>query len=211
MSKTVYISTGNSHKFAELSFFAQKVFPQHQIFMQPVEGLEETGTTFVGNARLKAEALMKQLKQSGKSDFYVLGDDSGLCVEGLDGSPGIYSSRYSGEGATDSSNVQKLLGALEPYPQGHANRRAHFVCALILQKDGGDTAQDSQEFVAEGKMHGAIATSVSGQGGFGYDPVFVPQGQTKSLAEYPEAQKNQISHRYHAFANLKDLLGGELS
>jgi len=203
MQEKLYISTGNKSKFAELAYFTHQLFPKKQILMQSVPGLEETGSTFVENARLKAEALTVSLQTKHNKTFYVLADDSGLCVAGLGGAPGLYSARYSGQQASDMSNMQKLLKALEQLSDSDPGRKAFFVCALVLLRI--ENAEIT-ECIAEGRMHGLIARSPSGTEGFGYDPVFIPDGHGQSLATLSEAEKAKISHRSRAFAKLKTAL-----
>ncbi len=213
MPETLYISTGNKSKFAELCYFAAQVFPGMDIKMSTVEGLEETGLTFVENARLKARALLAKLHNESRGQdaqsFWVLADDSGLCVDGLEGAPGLYSARYSGAGATDVSNTVKLLLALKSFSESDPHRNAKFVCALVLCRWDNEKAkkEEIKEFSAEGEMPGRILLSASGDKGFGYDPVFCPEGHDRSLAELSEGEKNKISHRYRAFAELKKALG----
>ncbi|MDQ3757800.1 MAG: RdgB/HAM1 family non-canonical purine NTP pyrophosphatase [Actinomycetota bacterium] len=152
-----------------------------------VPEVEETGSTLVDNARLKAQALMAATGEAAVSD------DTGLEVVALDGAPGVYSARYAGEGATYADNVAKLLDAL----RGSTERRARFrTVALALFPDG-------REVVAEGTVDGLIAESPRGEGGFGYDPVFVPDdGDGRTFAELTPDEKNAISHRGRAFRAL---------
>lgn len=149
----------------------------------------ETGTTFVENARIKAK-MMKSL-QPGQ---WAMGEDSGLEVEGLNNLPGIHSARYAGPKAADSENVAKLLKMMSL--RSATNRKARFVCALVVYDPQG------QEHVFEGVMEGEIARKVAGQMGFGYDPVFIPTGETKTLAELGPGFKNKSSHRANAIRKL---------
>ena len=125
----------------------------------------------------------------------IIADDSGLCVDALDGAPGVYSARYSGPDATSEKNNLKLLESLK----GVENRAAHFVCVLALMHNG-------LEYVFEGKVQGTIATSLSGSEGFGYDPLFIPEGYDKSFADLDPAIKKEISHRANAVKQLKNFL-----
>jgi XTP/dITP diphosphohydrolase len=141
----------------------------------------EDAATFEGNARKKALALY------GATGLAVLADDSGLTVEALDGAPGVYSARFAGEDATDADNNAKLLAELAEVPA--AGRGAAFVCCMVLVLGEDDVR------VAEGRFTGQISESVRGEGGFGYDPVFIPDGWERTLAEGTLEEKNRISHR----------------
>jgi XTP/dITP diphosphohydrolase len=146
----------------------------------------ETGSTFAENARVKARFGREVL---ARDDVWVLGEDSGLEVDALDGAPGILSARYSGEGAGDEANLRKLLGELA----GQAtDRQARYVCELVGIGPG------SAEIRATGELRGRIAEAPAGSGGFGYDPVFVPEGEERTVAELGDAWKAEHSHRSHA-------------
>lgn len=151
----------------------------------------ETGKTFIETATQKSLFYGKLVP-----DIYTVGDDSGLVVEALYGGPGIYSSRYSGPGATDEKNIVKLMGQL----QGIENRKAKFVTAVCLSKNG----QVIQTFT--GEVEGIIIDEKRGNGGFGYDPVFYYPPLKKTFAELTTEEKNQISHRAQAFQKLKAFL-----
>ena len=151
----------------------------------------ETGNTFYENALIKAKSL-----KSVKSDVWVLADDSGLEVEALGGLPGVYSSRYAGPKATDAENLNKLLKIL--HLKGVSDRRARFHCSLVAISPTGEI----KHFQAQ--LPGQIATSPKGQMGFGYDPIFIPEGQNQTLAELGPAFKNQHSHRARAFKAFVD-------
>lgn len=153
----------------------------------------ETADSFVGNARIKAKALRAVV-----NDGWVVADDSGLEVEGLGGLPGIHSARYAGDHARDSENVAKLLKMLKiRSPQ---MRAAQFRCVLVAISATGE------ERVVEGIVRGEISNKVSGTTGFGYDPVFVPEGETRTFAEMGAALKNRLSHRAQAIRQLAPLL-----
>ncbi len=148
----------------------------------------EDADTFVGNARLKAAALV------AATGLAALADDSGLEVDALGGAPGVWSARYAGAGATDQDNVDKLLEALADRPDP-ADRRARFRCVVVLQR------ADGSELVADGTVEGHIAHAGRGAGGFGYDPVFVPDvGDGRTFGEMAQAEKHAISHRGQAIA-----------
>jgi len=146
---------------------------------------EETGATFAENARLKAEFYASQ------TELWALADDSGLEVEALHGAPGVYSARYAGENATDAEKIEKLLK--ETNETNDKNSRARFVCAMAVADETG-----AIKFVAEGVCDGRIARAASGDGGFGYDPVFIPDGFTATFGELSGDIKRQISHRARA-------------
>lgn len=149
---------------------------------------EETGKTFEDNALLKAEAVCKAVCKP------VIADDSGLEVYALSMRPGIFSARYAGENATDKDRVLKLLNEMK----NQKDRRARFVCAAAL------CLPDGRHFVFRGETHGVITEKPRGCGGFGYDPVFVPNGYDKTFSELSEEEKNKISHRKKAFDKLKN-------
>lgn len=179
MAKTLFFGTGNAHKLDEISLLlgADWTLKSFRDLPAPLE-VEETESTLEGNARLKAEAF------HAATGLPCFADDTGLEVEALGGAPGVYSSRYAGEEGNAEANMSKLLDAL----QGVADRRARFR-TVIAYHDG------RQLRYFEGILNGSIALARSGKGGFGYDPVFVPDGSTRSLAEYSPEEKNQISHR----------------
>ncbi len=196
MTKTVVIATNNAHKVEEiktaLSFkgWEFKTLKEAGIVSSP----EETGTTFVENARIKARSAHEL------SGLATLADDSGLIVDALDGAPGVYSSRYSGKEGDDAANNAKLLHELAQVPT--EKRTARFACSLVfIDEDGSET-------VAEGFIEGSIGFEERGKEGFGYDPLFYPDefNGEKSLAEVSQAEKNSISHRGNALRNLKKLL-----
>lgn len=155
-----------------------------------VPDVVEDADTFVGNARLKAAALVTA------TGLASLADDSGLEVDALEGAPGVRSARYAGEDATDQANVVKLLAALAHHPDA-VERRGRFRCVVVLRRP------DGSEVVADGTAEGHIALSVRGVGGFGYDPVFVPDGgDGRTFAEMTQDDKHAISHRGRALASL---------
>jgi XTP/dITP diphosphohydrolase len=157
---------------------------------QPVPEIEETGDSFLENAMIKARWLRGRRKRS-----WVLADDSGLEVDALDGQPGVRSARFSGPEANDRRNVEKLLGLLGGHPA--ERRNARFRCVMVLLGPNG------QEHVAEGICEGRITDAPRGEGGFGYDPVFVPDGFDRTFAQIDSETKNRISHRGRALTALK--------
>ncbi|MDR0182833.1 RdgB/HAM1 family non-canonical purine NTP pyrophosphatase [Lysobacter arvi] len=152
---------------------------------------DETGLTFVENALLKAR------KASRETGLPALGDDSGLCVDALGGAPGLYSARYAGEHGNAEANIDKLLHALRDVPD--AQRTAHFYAVIVLLRH----AEDPQPIIAEGVWHGRVLHERRGDGGFGYDPVFLDVEQGRSAAELDAELKNRMSHRGLALASLK--------
>ena len=183
------LATANPDKAAEIA----AVLPDWELVPRPPEvpEVEETEPTLEGNARLKARALCTATGEP------ALADDTGLEVAALDGAPGVMSSRYAGAGATYADNVAKLLAAMD----GVGDRRARFrTVALVAFPDG-------HEVLAEGVVDGVIAGAARGDGGFGYDPVFVPDGGGgRTFAEMSAAEKNAVSHRGRAVRALADAL-----
>lgn len=156
--------------------------------------VEETGETFEANAELKAAAYAQA---SGR---LALADDSGLCVDALDGAPGVYSARYAGEGATDADRRAKLLDALKDVPD--EQRTAYFMCVIVVFNPEKQTP-----YVSLGKFTGRIAHEESdGQYGFGYDPIFIPDGYDVTLADIEPDEKNRISHRALAAQQMRPVL-----
>lgn len=197
MTKTVIIATNNAHKVEEietaLDFEGWRFLSLKQAGI--ASNPEETGTTFVENARIKACAAYE-----ASQDCAVLADDSGLIVDALDGAPGVYSSRYAGVDGDDAANNAKLLRELEGVADG--NRTARFVSVLVF------IDVDGKETVAEGFVEGRIGHQERGSEGFGYDPLFLPDeyGGMRALAEVSQAEKNGISHRGNALRVLKKAL-----
>lgn len=194
-AKRVIVATGNAGKLAEIhSALAHTGW--EFVTIDEAGGWdapEETGDTFVSNARIKAQTAR---------DLYggiTLADDSGLEVDALGGAPGVYSSRYSGAGATDASNNEKLLGELDATPA--SERTARFRCVVVLiDEDGGET-------VAQGTCEGRIGIEARGEGGFGYDPLFLPDATPgRAMAELGMAEKNGISHRGQALKALAKMV-----
>jgi XTP/dITP diphosphohydrolase len=183
------LASANPDKAAEIA----AVLNRFELVPRPawVGEVDETGATLEDNARLKARVLVEATGEA------AVADDTGLEVEALGGAPGVYSARYAGPGATYADNVAALLAALD----GRADRLARFrTVALACFPDG-------TEVVAEGVVVGAIATEPRGTGGFGYDPVFVPDGaRGRTFAEMSAEEKNAVSHRGRAFRALAALL-----
>lgn len=144
--------------------------------------IEETGDSFEKNALIKARAVAML------TDDIVMADDSGLCIDALDGRPGIYSARYAGENASDRTKIQKILTEMEP----HKNRSAKFVTAVAV------ILPDGREFVTTGEVKGEILREPAGENGFGYDPIFYCDELKKTFAQAAEEEKNMVSHRGRA-------------
>lgn len=189
------LATNNQNKLREIREMLSGL--PYEVLSQGEAGfsldVEENGTTFAENAALKAKALWKAAQAAGVS-CCTLADDSGLCVDALDGAPGVYSHRFAGENATDADRNAKLLCEL----QGKENRSAQFVCAMVLI-----TADGTAECF-EGKVCGEIGDVPRGDNGFGYDPVFYV-GE-RSFAEFTAEEKNAVSHRKRALEQVLSAL-----
>ncbi len=194
--KTLVLGTGNEGKIRELTALLKdlplriltvKDFPE-------IDPPEETGETFFDNAFLKAR------HWALATGHMALADDSGIEVDALGGAPGVHSARYAGPGATDEDNIRKLLEALKDVPW--ENRTARFRCVIIVYHPSGRWLK------AEGVWEGLIATSPRGEGGFGYDPIFLPMefDFKKTAAELSPEVKNRFSHRGRALAALREML-----
>ena len=189
-SQKIVLASGNAGKIKEI----QSILASHPIVPQSefhVPDAEETGSTFVENAILKAR------NASLHCGMPAIADDSGLVVDALDGAPGVISARYAGEGSTDRANLEKLLHDLEGVPD---NRRgARFICVIVFMQH----AKDPFPLIAQGVWEGRILTNPVGTNGFGYDPVFWVPERSCSSAELPAEIKNSLSHRGQALATLK--------
>ncbi len=184
----LWIATGNKGKLEEYKLALRsmdnlKIFSQTDI--KSFTAKPEDGLTFLDNARIKAKSL-----KSLKSEHWVLGEDAGLEVTGLNNLPGVHSARYAGPHARDSENIAKLLKMLQI--RNIADRRACFKCVSVV------LTPQNEEWIFEGKMTGVISQKPTGLMGFGYDPVFIPDGEQKSLAELGPGFKIQKSHRAQA-------------
>ena len=189
------LATGNAGKVREigalLDALSLQVLPQTAF---DVEDAEETGTTFVENAIIKARNAAQQ------TGLPALSDDSGIVVPALDGRPGVYSARFAGADASDADNVARLLREMDG--RTGTERNAHFCCVVVLMR----SAKDPMPLISHGQWHGRIATQPHGDGGFGYDPVFVPNGSDTTAAQWSRAEKNAVSHRAEALRELLPLL-----
>lgn len=198
MSSRVVLATRNEHKVVEV----RRIFAAAAVDVELV-GLDafpdapdvaETGLTFEENALLKARAI------AHRTGLPTIADDSGLAVDVLGGMPGIFSARWSGRHGDDAANLELLLAQLADVAD--ADRGAAFVCAAAL------ATPDGAEDVVRGELRGSIVTQPRGTNGFGYDPVFVPDGEVRTTAEMAPAEKDAISHRGLAFRALARRLGG---
>ncbi|MEZ5278563.1 MAG: RdgB/HAM1 family non-canonical purine NTP pyrophosphatase [Opitutaceae bacterium] len=194
----LFLASGNRHKLGEVAAILRDAGLTVDLNGADAIGgmpdVDEDAGSFAGNARKKARALADRVPAGS----WVLADDSGLCVDFLKGAPGVISSRFAGPDASDCDNTRLLLERLSGIPE--AERSAHFRCVLIL------LGPDGEEALFDGRCHGRIAAEPSGYGGFGYDPVFVPDGHSVSFAELDADAKNRISHRAVALAQMVDWL-----
>ncbi len=192
MSEKFVLATHNPGKLKEMSAILAELGIQ---VVGPDElgidvEVEETGTTFAENAMLKAQAIC------AASGLPAIADDSGLCVDALNGGPGVYSARYGGEGLDDRGRTMLLLENM----RGQTTRAAHFACAICCVFPSGDT------LTAEGRCEGAIAFAPMGEGGFGYDPVFLVPEKAKTFSQLTAEEKNAISHRGKALRAFSEKL-----
>ncbi|MDX6693734.1 MAG: XTP/dITP diphosphohydrolase [Blastocatellia bacterium] len=189
------IATYNPGKILELeSWLGQLTLRLRGLAEFPfVQEMEETGATFIENAVIKATGYARQ------TSLWTLADDSGLEVEALGGAPGVYSARYAGPEASDAQRVERLLKELAE--TNDAQRRARFVCVIAIADPAAQVAH-----VVEGLCEGHLTHAPRGTGGFGYDPIFVPEGYEQSFGELPAEIKRSISHRARALAAAESFL-----
>ncbi|MSU70634.1 MAG: RdgB/HAM1 family non-canonical purine NTP pyrophosphatase [Opitutaceae bacterium] len=190
----LHLASGNPGKAREMSALAAGSGGVVEIIPAMLVGglprVNEDAGTFVGNARKKALALKARLPGAA----WVLADDSGLCVDELGGAPGVESAYYAGPSGDFAANLRKLIERMRGVPAGR--RQAHFVCVLVLAGPGG------KELVFEERVAGTLRDEPRGEAGFGYDPLFVPEGHHQTYAELSAAEKDRISHRGRAWAQL---------
>lgn len=198
--KKIIIASNNSHKIEEIKNilidlpFEIKSLKDENIDIDVVED----GSTFEENARKKADTIANYLKDRGEKEFIVMADDSGIEVDYLGGMPGIYSARYAGEHGNDKKNNEKLLKELSGVPK--SKRKARFVCQIAL-------IDENSNFISiRGDVEGIILEELSGEGGFGYDPLFLYEPLNKTFGELSSDEKNLISHRAIALKKLKSEL-----
>ncbi|PYS69102.1 MAG: non-canonical purine NTP pyrophosphatase, RdgB/HAM1 family [Acidobacteria bacterium] len=195
MSNTLVIATHNRGKAAEIHKLLGDI-PWQLVSLQEFNQVgvaEEIEVSYAGNAVLKARYY------AVATHNWVLADDSGLEVTALGGAPGVLSARYAGENASDADRRDLLLSEIEK--QGNVERKARFVCSVAIADQTGEIRK-----LTEGVCEGAIATDARGDGGFGYDPIFIPTGYTQTFGELAEEIKNQISHRAKVLLQARDFL-----
>ncbi|MGL4773198.1 MAG: XTP/dITP diphosphatase [Clostridium sp.] len=198
MNKKLIIASNNQKKITEIKDILRslpvdiKSLKDEEIDIDVVED----GITFEENAKKKAVEIKDFLIGRGESNFIVLADDSGLEVDALNGEPGVYSARYAGEHGNDALNNEKLLSNLDGVEEGR--RGAQFVCQLALVNDKGT-------YIAiRGEVRGRIIEELNGEGGFGYDPLFLYEPLNKTFGEISKEEKNKVSHRAVALEGMKD-------
>ncbi|HEY4091130.1 MAG TPA: RdgB/HAM1 family non-canonical purine NTP pyrophosphatase [Luteibacter sp.] len=188
----IVLASGNAGKVVELEQLLAgsgvQLVPQTSL---GVSDADETGLTFVENALIKARHAARA------TGLPALADDSGICVDALDGAPGLYAARYAGTHGDSAANNAKLLRELDGVPM--EKRTAYFIAVLVLLRH----ADDPAPLIAEGRWHGRILQAPRGEGGFGYDPLFLPDGSDLGAAEIEPALKNRLSHRGQALDVLK--------
>lgn len=196
MRDKLIMATGNAGKVREIAAILADEYEEVISMKQAGISVEiiEDADSFLGNARKKALAI------SEVTDYDVVADDSGLCVDGLGGRPGVYSARYS-ESGTDADNNQKLVKEVSLLDK--EGRKAHYVCAIVLARKG------KEIFSCEGTCDGCIITEPAGEGGFGYDPYFYLEKYGQTFGQMDPVKKNQISHRAVALQKLKTFLEEE--
>ncbi|MEW1865914.1 RdgB/HAM1 family non-canonical purine NTP pyrophosphatase [Streptomyces sp. NBC_00669] len=196
MTTRLVLATRNAHKVTELRAILTEAGLDNDLVgadaYPEIPDVKETGVTFAENALLKARALAEA------TGLPAVADDSGLCVDVLGGSPGIFSARWAGKHGDDLANLDLLLAQLGDIE--HPHRAAHFACAAALALPDGTTR------VAEGRLRGTLRHAPAGAGGFGYDPILQPDGEERTCAELSAAEKNAISHRGKAFRALVPML-----
>lgn len=201
----IIAATHNKNKLREFGqIFGCRVYSAAEL--GAVTDPEETGTTFQENADIKAEAIYRELMDQKcilpEGEFWITADDSGLCVDALNGAPGVYSARYAGtdgQNCTDADNVNKLLHNMEQVPDGQ--RQAAFVCAVTAMN------REGRKVTAQGYMRGVIIRQPQGSNGFGYDPILYIEEAGKTVAEMTAEEKNARSHRGQALRKLTELIG----
>lgn len=185
MTQRAVLASKNAHKLAELQRILGAQLPELELLSYDGEAPVESGLTFEENALIKARAAAQS------TGLPAIADDSGICVEVLGGMPGIFSARWSGPDRSDADNVDLLLWQLSDVPD--SARAAQFVAVAAV------ALPDGTEFTVRGEWPGQIVREVRGAGGFGYDPVFLPEGETESAAEMSAERKDNMSHRRRAF------------
>lgn len=184
--KKIVLATANTHKVEEFKRILNKKLPGVSLVSQKefenIPEIEETGATFAENALIKARTINEF------TNLPALADDSGLVVEALDNRPGIFSARYAGIGATDSKNLEKILSEIKNFEDKYL--KAYFECSIAYVDK-----VNNLEFVVDGQMFGSLVKEIRGKNGFGYDPIFIPEGYEKTVSELTDDVKDEISHR----------------
>ncbi len=200
MSRRLVLATRNTHKVGELRAILADLITELDLEIvgmddyPQVPDVVESGVTFAENAALKARAV------AAATGLPAVADDSGLAVDVLGGAPGVFSARWAGRHGDDRANLELLLAQVADVPEEH--RGAGFVCAAVL------ALPDGREFVREAVFRGRLTREPRGTNGFGYDPILLVEGDTRTSAELDPAQKNRVSHRGKAFAALADAIRG---
>lgn len=192
--KKIVLASNNKHKIKEFKEILNNVEILTLEDIGFINEIEETGTTFLENALIKASTVSKYLKEKGLN-YDVISDDSGLCCTGLNLEPGVYSSRYAGEVVTPKDNRDKLITNLKD-----KDKNAYFICTIVLYHIDG-----SYEY-KEGKTYGRIIDKELGDTSFGYDCIFLSDDLNKTFGEATNEEKNKVSHRYKALVQVKDLV-----
>lgn len=192
-SNKIVLASGNPGKIKEI----QTILSDYSILTQQefnIQEAEETGSTFIENAIIKAR------NAALHSNLPAIADDSGLIVDALEGAPGVISARYAGSKASDQDNLEKLLHALQEIPE--SQRSARFICVIVVMRH----AKDPFPIITQASWEGSILTQPQGSHGFGYDPVFWVPTENCSSAELSASRKNQLSHRGQALRQLTNIL-----
>jgi len=188
----VVIASGNRGKLKEFETILQEKITPYFELLGEFEIVED-GDSFAKNALIKARDIYGKLGQ----DYIVISDDSGISIDALGGKPGIYSARFAGEGASDKDNLQKAVDSLKEL--NLSSSKAHYSAAIAIVSKWG-------EYVVHGWMHGEAIVTPRGDGGFGYDPIFIPDGFSNTLGELDASVKKEISHRYKALTLAKPII-----
>ncbi|HQR74261.1 MAG TPA: RdgB/HAM1 family non-canonical purine NTP pyrophosphatase [Sulfurovum sp.] len=188
----IVLATGNKGKLREFQQMCEEAVIPFSELLEPFEIIED-GDTFAQNALIKARTIYERLGDG----YVVIADDSGISLPLLNGAPGIYSARYAGEQASDTENLQKLIEAIKE--KGVHSASAYYTAAIAIVSKYG-------EYVVHGWMYGDVVTEARGEKGFGYDPVFIPNGYTQTLGELDDTVKSTISHRAQALALAKPII-----
>jgi len=194
------IGTGNRGKVREI----QEALNHLPLTLHDLTEYQNISIPFESGSSYEENATIKARHYASNSGLWTLADDSGLEVSALNGAPGVKSARYGGDHASDSDRVDLLLSRMSDVPM--AMRQAIFVCVMVIAEPGGRPLH-----VAEGRCQGTLSMSPAGESGFGYDPIFVPDGYDQTFGELPPAIKNKISHRALALSGIRDFLIHEIT